>query len=54
VAASRRYYEPDLIDPPIEVGPDGTIAVPAGAGIGVHVVEERVERATIRRLELRP
>jgi O-succinylbenzoate synthase len=54
VAASRRYYEPDLIDPPIDVGPDGTIAVPAGAGIGVHVVEERVERATTRRLELRP
>ncbi len=53
VAASRRYYEPDLIDPPIEVASDGTIPVPDGAGIGVHVVEERVERATIRRLELR-
>lgn len=52
VAASRRYYEPDLIDPPIEVGPDGTIPVPDGPGIGVHVVEERVERATIRRLEI--
>jgi O-succinylbenzoate synthase len=52
VAASRRYYEPDLIDPPIEVGPDGTIGVPDGHGIGVHVVEARVERATIRRLEI--
>jgi O-succinylbenzoate synthase len=52
VAASRRYYEPDLIDPPIEVGPDGTIPVPDGDGIGVHVAEDRVERATIRRLEL--
>jgi O-succinylbenzoate synthase len=52
VAASRRYYEPDLIDPPIEVGPDGTIPVPGGLGIGVHVVEERVERATVRRLEI--
>lgn len=51
VAASRRYYEPDLIDPPIEVAADGTIAVPDGPGIGVHVVSERVERATIRRLE---
>ena len=54
VAASRRYYEPDLIDPPIEVAADGTIAVPGGAGIGVHVVAERVERATIRRLEITP
>ena len=53
VAASRRYYEPDLIDPPIEVGPDGTIAVPGGPGIGVHVVDARIERATARRLELR-
>ena len=53
VAASRRYYEPDLIDSPIEVGRDGTIPVPDGPGIGVHVVEERVERATIRRQELK-
>jgi O-succinylbenzoate synthase len=54
VAASRRYYEPDLIDPPIDVAPDGTIGVPAGPGIGVHIVAERVERATIRRLEMAP
>lgn len=53
VAASRRYYEPDLIDPPIEVRSDGTIPVPAGAGIGVHVVDERVDAATLRREELR-
>ena len=53
VAASRRYYEPDLIDPPIDVAPDGTIPVPQGHGIGVHVVDERVERATIRRQEIR-
>ena len=54
VAASRRYCEPDLIDPPIEVGSDGTIPVPDGPGIGVHVDEERVERATIRCLEMTP
>jgi O-succinylbenzoate synthase len=54
VAASRRYYDPDLVDPPIDVAADGTIGVPDGAGIGVHVVSDRVERATIRRLEMRP
>jgi len=54
VAASRRYYQPDLIDPPIDVAPDGTIGVPAGPGIGVHVVAERVERATIRQREMMP
>jgi O-succinylbenzoate synthase len=53
VAASRRYYEPDLIDPPIDVRPDGTIEIPAdGPGIGIRVVDGRVERATERRLVL--
>ncbi|HEY7474446.1 MAG TPA: o-succinylbenzoate synthase [Vicinamibacterales bacterium] len=47
VAASRRYFVPDLIEPPIEVRPDGTIAVPAGPGIGVDPVPERVRAATI-------
>ena len=54
VAASRRYFAPDLIDPEIEVRPDGTIAVPSGAGIGVAIVSDRVRAATIERLELRP
>ena len=53
VAASRRYFAPDLIEPEIDVRPDGTIAVPRGPGIGVHVVDERVTRASIERLELR-
>ena len=48
VAASRRYFVPDLIDPPVDVAPDGTIAVPTGPGIGVAVDLERVERATLR------
>jgi O-succinylbenzoate synthase len=52
VAASRRYYQPDLIDPPIEVAPDGTIAVPDGPGIGVTVVPDRVARATERHVSL--
>ncbi len=54
VAASRRYFAPDLIDPEIEVRRDGTIAVPRGAGIGVNVVAERIAAASIERLELRP
>ncbi len=52
IAASRRYYAPDLIDPPIEVAPDGTVAVPDGPGIGVRPVPERIEQATLRRIEL--
>jgi o-succinylbenzoate synthase len=49
VAASKRYFNPDLIDPPIEVAPDGTIAVPTGAGLGVTIRQDRLDAATIRR-----
>jgi O-succinylbenzoate synthase len=52
IAASKRYYAPDLIEPAIEVAADGTIAVPDGPGIGVHIVPERVERATLRAVTL--
>ena len=53
VAASRRYYSPDLIDPEIDVRPDGTISVPSGPGIGVNIVWDRVEAATEEKVELR-
>jgi O-succinylbenzoate synthase len=52
IAASKRYYVPDLIEPGIEVSPDGTIAVPTGPGIGVTIVEERVADATLRHASL--
>ena len=53
VAASRRYFAPDLIDPEIIVRPDGTIAVPSQPGIGVHLVTDRIAALTEQRLELR-
>lgn len=49
IAASKRYFEPDVIDPAIEVAPDGTIAVPREPGVGVSVVQNRLDRATLRR-----
>jgi O-succinylbenzoate synthase len=49
IAASRRYFDPDLIEPPIEVAADGTIAVPTAPGIGVAIREDRIEAATLRR-----
>jgi O-succinylbenzoate synthase len=52
IAASKRYYQPDLIEPAIEVGTDGTIAVPDGPGIGVHIVRDRVNQATLRHVSL--
>jgi O-succinylbenzoate synthase len=45
-AASARYFEEDLVDPPVVVAPDGMITVPEGPGIGHDIVWPRVERAT--------
>jgi O-succinylbenzoate synthase len=52
IAASKRYYQPDVIEPAIDVAPDGTIAVPDAPGIGVTIVRDRVERATERMVTL--
>ena len=55
IAASKRYYQPDLIEPAIEVAcrwhHRGARTAP---GIGVHIVPERVERATLRAVTLDP
>jgi len=48
IAASRRYFDPDLIDPPIEIAADGTIAVPTEPGIGVTIREDRIARTTLK------
>lgn len=49
VSASSRYWEEDIIEPPVTVSQRGTIQAPAGAGIGYEVNERRVESLTIRR-----
>ena len=46
VAASARYFVPDLIEPGITVSLAGTIPVPSGPGIGVSVDWDRVAAAT--------
>jgi O-succinylbenzoate synthase len=48
-SASARYFAEDLVDPPVVVDADGTIAVPEGAGIGHEIVWSRVEKATTRK-----
>ena len=48
LSASDRYYEDDVIDPPVRLAPDGTVAVPAGPGLGVRVRLDRVEALTAR------
>jgi O-succinylbenzoate synthase len=50
-SASARYFEEDLVDPPVVVSPEGRIAVPDRPGIGHDIVWPRIERATVTRRE---
>ena len=47
ISASRRYFERDIIEPEFLLNEDGTISVPGGPGIGVEVLEDRLEEVTI-------
>lgn len=52
VSASARYWEEDVINPPVTVSPRGTIQPPSGPGIGYEVNERRIDALTKRREEL--
>ncbi len=49
ISASKRYWDEDLVDPPVEVTPQGTIRVPTSPGLGYHVRQDLVERCTIEK-----
>jgi len=53
VSASERYWEEDIIDPPVEVTSCGTIVVRDDPGIGYEIKRSRIERLTVRRAILR-
>jgi o-succinylbenzoate synthase len=52
-SASSRYFHDDITEP-FEMAPDGTMSVPAGAGIGVEPRPDRLEACTLRVETLRP
>lgn len=45
---TSRYFHEDLVTPPVVLDPEGFIEIPGGAGIGVEVIPERLERFTLR------
>jgi L-alanine-DL-glutamate epimerase-like enolase superfamily enzyme len=51
---SRRYFERDVIVPPVEVAADGTVAVPTSAGLGFDVDVAFLESRTESVERLRP
>jgi O-succinylbenzoate synthase len=49
VSASARYWEEDIIEPPVIVSPLGTIIPPTTPGIGYEVKENLIEKLAIKR-----
>ncbi len=49
VSASKRYYQRDIIKPPVEVTPRGTIVLPDRPGIGYEPDLEWIDELTARR-----
>jgi O-succinylbenzoate synthase len=54
LSASRRYWHEDVIDPPVELGEDGTVRVPAGPGLGHEIREDVIEEHLVCRETLCP
>ncbi len=53
VSASQRYWKEDIIEPAVEVTPEGYIPVPQEAGSGFRVREDLIEKLTVRREAVR-
>ncbi len=49
VSASKRYWVEDVIEPEVEVTPQGTIRIPDSPGLGYHVRRELIERWTLEK-----
>ena len=52
VAASKRYWEEDIILPEVIVSPQGTIRVPTSPGIGFEPRLDRIDKLTVRKERL--
>jgi len=52
VAASKRYWEEDIILPEVTVSAQGTIRVPTSPGIGFEPRLERIDKLTVRKERL--
>lgn len=48
VSASQRYWSQDIIEPEVEVSPDGTITAPSSSGLGYELNHELINRLTVR------
>ena len=53
VSASKRYWKEDIIEPEVEVTPDGLINVPQMPGIGYRVKEDLINKLTVRKVTIK-
>jgi len=53
VSASRRYWKEDIIDPEVEVSPQGMIAIRDVAGTGYRIKTDLIEKLTVRKESFR-
>ncbi len=49
VSASKRYWKQDIIEPEVEVSPQGTIAVGDEPGTGYRIRKDLVEKMTVKK-----
>jgi len=54
VSASARYWEEDIIEPPVTVSARGTMAAPDRPGIGFDVKLSRLDALTVRKETINP
>ncbi len=53
VSASRRYWKEDIIDPEVQVSPQGMIAIRDQPGTGYRIKEDLIEKLTVRKETVR-
>jgi o-succinylbenzoate synthase len=49
VSASKRYWKEDIIDPEVQVSPQGMIAISDQSGTGYRIKEDLIEKLTSRK-----
>jgi O-succinylbenzoate synthase len=49
VSASKRYWKEDIIEPEVEVSPQGTIVVSDKPGRGYELRMDLIEKLTVRK-----
>jgi O-succinylbenzoate synthase len=54
ISGSRRYFERDIIVPPVEVSPDGTVPMPDSPGLGFEVDLDFLDSRTERVEQIQP